>query len=152
MRSNRLRTALVDPPMGGGQRGFSLIEAIVATAIAVIAVLGMAHTFGMGRALVSRYEIGRAALGVAQARLEGFASHTPAAIVTPAADSVAFIYKGVTRGMEVWTVAWEDDPSDGTGGADTNGPNDLKRVTVQVHWGIGDDVNRVTLTRLISGL
>jgi len=143
--------ALVAPPVGGGQRGFSLIEAIVATAIAVLAVLGLAHTFGIGRAMVSRYEIGRVALGVAEARLEGYAARTPATIVTPSADSAAFVYKGVTRGMEVWSVQWEDDPADGTGGADTNGTHDMRRVTVWVHWGQGDEVNLVTLTRLFAG-
>ena len=45
----------------GSESGFSLMEAIVATAIAVIAVLGLAYSFGQGRAMIGRYEISRAA-------------------------------------------------------------------------------------------
>ena len=38
--------------------------------IASIAVLGLAYTFGVGRGMVNRYEIARAALGGAQDPLE----------------------------------------------------------------------------------
>ena len=36
------------------QNGFSLIEALTATVIAVFAVLGLAYTFSVGRGQVSR--------------------------------------------------------------------------------------------------
>ena len=43
-------------------RGFSLIEVLVALVIAVIAILGLAHTFGAGRGLINRYDTAREAL------------------------------------------------------------------------------------------
>ena len=132
------------------QRGFSLIEAVVATAIAVIAVIGIAHSFGMGRALITRYEVGRVALGLAQRRMETFAMRPSAEIAITPGDSVQFVYEGVPLGYESWAVAWVDDPYDGTGGGDTsNGPNDMKRVTVAVRWGTGSNANAVILNRLL---
>lgn len=135
------------------QRGFSLMEAVVATAIAVIAVLGLAHSFGMGRALIVRYEIGRAALGVASRRMETLAAQSPLTLPAPSADSVAFVYKGSAIGMESWTVQWVDDPYDGTGIADNvGGPNDLKRVTVSVRFAQQDGgMNQVQLERMLPG-
>ena len=135
------------------QRGFSLMEAVVATAIAVIAVLGLAHSFGMGRALIVRYEIGRAALGVATLRMETMAAQSPLTLPAPSADSTAFVYKGTPIGMESWTVQWVDDPYDGTGVADNSGgPNDLKRVTVSVRFAQTDGgMNQVQLERMLPG-
>src|SRR5262249_5885492 len=49
---------------------FTLVEALVAAIIAVLAVVGLAHTFGLGRAFINRFEVARAALGAAQERLE----------------------------------------------------------------------------------
>ena len=39
-----------------GERGVGLMEVIVATIIAVIAIVALAYTFGMGRGLVNRYD------------------------------------------------------------------------------------------------
>ena len=131
------------------QRGFSLVEAVVATAIAVIAVIGIAHSFGMGRALITRYEVGRVALGLAQQRMESYAMRPTEEIAITPGDSVAFVYDGQSVGFESWSVAWVDDPYDGTGAGDTsNGPNDMKLVTVTVRWGTGNDANNVSLHRL----
>src|SRR5437667_6718534 len=52
------------------ERGFSLVEALTAATISVIAVMGLAYSFGVGRGLVDRYEVARAALGEAQSQLE----------------------------------------------------------------------------------
>jgi hypothetical protein len=136
------------------QRGFSLMEAVVATAIAVIAVLGLAHSFGMGRALIVRYELGRAALGVATRRMEALAARSPLTLPAPSADSVAFVYKGNAIGMESWTVQWVDDPYDGLGVADNiGGPNDLKQVTVTVRFAQQDEgMNQVQLQRMLPAL
>src|SRR4029077_10263860 len=102
------------------QRGFSLIEAVVATVIAVVAVIGMAHSFGMGRALISRYEIGRVALGTVQRRMEFYAMRPSVEIASPQSDSVAFVYDGKNIGWESWNVVWVDDPFDGLGAGDTS--------------------------------
>ncbi len=52
------------------ERGISLTEALTAATLSVIAVIGLAYSFGVGRSLVDRYEIARAALGEAQTQLE----------------------------------------------------------------------------------
>lgn len=145
--------AALDDRFGSDQRGFSLMEAVVATAIAVIAVLGLAHSFGMGRALIDRYEIGRVALGAAELRMERFAS-LPSASVPTGADSVAFAYNSQTLGTERWSIEWVDDPYDGTGVGDiSGGPQDLKRVTVTIHWAQeGGGMNRVELQRMLPAL
>src|SRR6186997_61059 len=59
------------------ERGFSLIEVIVATVIAVIAVVGLAHSFGVGRGLIDRHENARDALGLAQQRVEYLLNRPP---------------------------------------------------------------------------
>jgi len=43
------------------ERGFSLAEALTGATISVIAVMGLAYSFGVGRGLVNRYEVARAA-------------------------------------------------------------------------------------------
>ena len=53
MRS-RIRPYGVRSDDRGAQSGFTLVEAIVATTIATIAVVGLAYSFGTGRALVNR--------------------------------------------------------------------------------------------------
>lgn len=130
------------------QRGFSLVEVVLATAIAVIAVVGLAYTFGIGRGLIGRYEIARAALGVAQARIESFAA-LPTAQVTPGTSGSAnFVVKGEVMGLERWDCRWQDEAFDGLAGADADGPNDVKRVSVSVTWGAGASLDSVTASRL----
>lgn len=152
MRSTGQLTALA-AGVTGDQRGFSLMEAVVATAIAVIAVLGLAHSFGMGSALIARYEIGRVALGAAGRRMDSIAARPAAGVSAPSADSVTFIYKGQALGYEKWTIQWVDDPYDGTGGLDISGsPQDLKRATVTIQWANqGGGMNRVQLERMLPG-
>ena len=53
-----------------GERGVGLMEVIVATIVAVVAILALAYTFGTGRGLVNRYEAARVALAAAQRRME----------------------------------------------------------------------------------
>ncbi len=131
-----------------GQRGFSLVEAVLATAIAVVAVLGLAYTFGVGRGLIGRYEIARAALGVAQSRMEQLAV-LPATLLTPGTTgSATFDYRGTSYGTERWNVSWYDAAFDSTGGSDSDGPNDLKQARVSVSWGAGAEADSIVLTRL----
>src|SRR6187399_3619811 len=52
------------------EAGFTLIEAMVATVIAVIAVVALAFTFGAARGLVDRYAVARSGLAVAEQRME----------------------------------------------------------------------------------
>ena len=50
------------------------MEVVVATVVAVVAVLALAYTFGTGRGLVNRYEAARVALAAAQRRMESLSA------------------------------------------------------------------------------
>ncbi len=119
------------------------MEAIVATVIATIAVVGLAHSFGLGRSFINRFETARAALGVAQKRLEIL--HAKSDPLTNLATGVLhlgpFVHAGHQVGKEEWNVTWYDDPA-------TPDPQDLKLVTVRVFWGQGAITDTVTLKRL----
>ena len=124
------------------------MEAITGTVIATIAILGLAHSFGIGRALINRYEVARVALGVAQSRIETLRTEAQGA---PDFDigvhgPYDFAAGGATLGREYWTVAWVDDPIDGTGGGDPDGGRDLKRVVVTVAWGQGIEADSLQVS------
>src|SRR5688572_23608911 len=115
------------------EHGFSLVEALVAVSIATIAVLGLAHTFGLGRGFINRFEVARAALGVAQQRLE-LLHGVPSNSEMFATDSLhfrPFMQGGGERGVEEWRVTWFDDP------ASPATTHDLKQVSVVVRWNMG---------------
>lgn len=120
-------------PPRSDQQGFSLIEALTATVIAVIAVLGLAYTFSVGRGQVNRYEVARAALGEAEGRMEQLLFVADA---RPASDSLvpgyrspvaAFTYAGATLGTAWWHVDAYDDPV-------LPQSSDLRRLVVCVRW------------------
>ena len=130
---------------GSGERGFSLVEAIAATVITTIAVLGLAHTFGIGRSLIDRFAASRDAGAAVQRRMEILAMTNPlSAELSPGVHPAAptpIVLNGNVPATEHWTVAWVDDVAD-NGGGDPD-PNDYKRVTVCIGWtqaGVSDTV------------
>ena len=134
----------------GREDGFSLTEAIVAAAIAVIAVLGLAHSFGVGRALIDRYAIARAATAVAERRLEQLTILPGSAPeFTIGSYRAPFFFNGEEIGTETWTIEWLDDPADGTGSSDPD-PHDLKKVTVEIRWRMAADSDVIRLSRLFA--
>ena len=131
------------------QRGFSLVEAVAGTALAILAIVALAHTFATGRGLIDRYEVARAALGVAQRRLEILTTRPPASLVVGQDSTLSFVFKGQAVGVEFWSVRWVDERIDSLGGSDLDGnPNDTKRVQVRVSWGSAFDADTVRLERL----
>jgi len=121
------------------------MEVVVATVIAVIAVVALAYSFGMGRGLVNQYEVARIALAAAQRRME-----TLSAGPVTATDLALGLHgpldvqvDGRTVARESWTVEAYDDPADGL-----HGDLDLKQVTATVSWGRTSPNETVTLTRL----
>jgi hypothetical protein len=126
------------------ERGFSLMEALAGATISVLAVLGLAHTFGVGRALVDRYEVARVALSEAESQLE-------ALTLRPAGDPTLrwgyvspvtpFLYQGQTMGSQNWRVVAYDEPN-------LPGSADLKRVIVTVRWVQGSRTDSLSLERL----
>ena len=126
------------------QRGFSLMEALTAATISVIAVLGLAYSFGVGRGLVNRYELARAALAEAQNQLEALtqvAPGDPVLAVGYVAPLTPFIYEGVQRGSHNWSVVSYDEPN-------LPGVVNLKRVRMTVRWQQDSRLDSLTLERL----
>jgi type II secretory pathway pseudopilin PulG len=118
------------------ERGIGLMEVVVATVIAVIAVVALAYSFGMGRDLVNRFEIARVALAAAQRRMEMLTALPGTATELalgrhPGSGTTPVQVDGRTMVVESWQVDAFDDPANGT----SSGSVDLKRVTVTVSWG-----------------
>ena len=120
------------------------MEALAGATISVIAVLGLAYSFGVGRGLVNRYEVARAALGEAQSQLEAL-QLVPRTDQTLAIGYVSaptpFLYEGVPLGTSGWRVVAYDEPS-------LPGPANLKRVVVTVRWTRNTQTDSVSLVRL----
>jgi len=120
------------------------MEAMTGATITVIAVLGLAYSFGVGRALVNRYEVARAALGEASAQLEAL-QLVPPSDPTKAFGYVSppspFRYEGATLGSSSWRVLAYDEPS-------LPGTQDLKRIIVTVTWRNNAQTDSVSLERL----
>jgi type II secretory pathway pseudopilin PulG len=126
------------------ERGFSLMEALTAATISVIAVLGLAYSFGVGRGLVNRYEVARAALGEAQSELEALqlvARNDPTLAFGYVSPPTPFRYAGATLGTSGWRVLAYDEPS-------LPGTQNLKRVVVTVTWTRNAQADSVSLERL----
>ncbi len=120
------------------------MEALTAATVAVIAVLGLAYSFGVGRGLVDRYELARAALGEAQSQLEALtlvASNDPVLALGYVAPLTPFRYEGVTRGSQNWRVVAYDEPN-------LPGTANLKRVLMTVRWQLDARQDSLTLERL----
>jgi hypothetical protein len=121
------------------------MEAIVATFISIIAILGLAYSFGMGRGFIERFAIGRTALGFACGKME--------VLTLPAnADSVAlnqplyvqpFNYRGNEAGTIEWRVEPYDDPQ-------VPGVADLNNVVVVARWGPPGQRDSLRLSRLFQ--
>lgn len=115
------------------QTGFSLIEALTATVIAVLAVLGLAYTFGVGSGQVNRYAVARAALGAAESRMERLLLLADA---EPGSDSLEFGYVSATtpfvyNGDAVGSLWWH---VDGYNDPDLPANPDMHRLVVCVRW------------------
>ncbi len=126
------------------ERGFSLMEALTAATISVIAVLGLAYSFGVGRSMVNRYEVARAALGEAQSQLEALTlllTTDPTLAIGYAASPTPFRYEGAARGTSYWRVVPYDEPN-------LPGTSNLKRVIMTVRWRSAARSDSVSLERL----
>ena len=126
------------------ERGFSLMEALTGATISVIAVMGLAYSFGVGRGLVNRYEVARAALGEAQSELEALhllPMGDPAMAIGYASPPTPFRYEGVAFGTSSWRVLPYDEPS-------LPGSVNLARVVVTVRWQQDAHTDSLSLERL----
>lgn len=107
------------------------MEILVATVIAVVAVIALAYMFGTGRGLVDHYAAARLALGAAHRRMEllGTLPASDPQLQIGYANTQDVVLEGRTAAWETWRVVGVHDPADPMGGAS------LKRVWVSVRWG-----------------
>ena len=133
LRRTRTRAGGRGPSGTADFAGFTLTEVLVALLITVLAVVGLAHTFGIGRGLIDRYATARSAMGVAQSRMELLRMESMKNIANPDLDPAvihpvtAITLNDRIAGEETWTVEWLDDPL-------VPGSQDYKRVRVTVSW------------------
>ncbi len=122
------------------------MEVVVATVIAIIAVVALAYSFGAGRGLVNQYEAARVALAAAQRRMETLSAGTATApdLTYGLHGPLDVQVDGRTVARESWLVEAYDDPADGIHAGDI----DLKKVTVTVSWGRLTPGETTSLTRL----
>ena len=129
------------------ERGFSLMEALAGATISVIAVLGLAYSFGVGRGLVTRYEVARAALGEAQSQLEALQlvyandRNDPTLAFGYLSSPTPFRYEGATLGSSSWRVVAYDEPH-------LPGVANLKLVVMTVRWTSNAQADSVSMERL----
>lgn len=127
------------------------MEAIVATVIAVIAALGLAYSFGIGRSNINRFEVARSADALAQSRMEALGVLAEG---HPTSDSLhvgahpstpnTFAYHGRVIGQEYWRV----EPAPLTVPAPIRA--NMVRVTTTVSWTLGGFADSVGYTRLVA--
>ncbi|HEV2104100.1 MAG TPA: type II secretion system protein [Candidatus Eisenbacteria bacterium] len=130
-------------PAVGDERGFSLMEVIVAASIATVAVLGLAYTFGLGRSFIDRYEASRLAQGEARAVLEQLRA-LPLTSDSLHVNSSWLADSLRVDGAAAGTVGWSVGPA-----VSLVAPNVLmRRVTVNARWTSGAQPESLALTRL----
>jgi hypothetical protein len=123
------------------EQGFSLMEAIVATVIATIAIVGFAYSIGMGRGFINGYEAARAADALAAACMDSL-STTGADLsvggprpITP----LPLVYNAQTIGGASWRVT---QPAAGVPGRSA-----MVQATVTVAWALGGHADSVQYSR-----
>ena len=134
-----------------GESGFSLMEAIVATVIAVIAALGLAYSFGIGRANVNRFETARVADARAQGRMEHLSmlmTHDPTILDLQAGlhpdTLLPFEFNGTVVGHEYWRIDTVPPAAPAT-----IRPK-MALLTVEVAWAMGGVADTARYTRLFG--
>jgi type II secretory pathway pseudopilin PulG len=127
----------------GPAAGFSLVELMVAMLLTVIAIMGLAHTFGLGTGFIDRYASARAALARASGQLEIVRGQVRSGASLASADSSSNILLAPGQAAVLHTlIEGVDDP------VNPGGAFDYYRVTASVSWtqaGITDSVRMVTL-------
>ncbi len=130
-----------------GESGFSLMEAIVATVIAVLAVVALAYTFGYGRAFINGFEVRRVAEGAAQAYMDSLGTlpvtSTGLTLGAHPAAPDPFVCNGRALGTISWRVSAPSDVPPGV-------INSLHEVTVTVAWTQGGISDSVAFTRVVA--
>jgi hypothetical protein len=123
------------------------MEAIVATVIAVIAVMGLAYAFGLGRSFINAFEVRRVADMKAQGCMEwlGTLPSSSPDLSLSTHPAQPFVFGGRTVGSMVWRVV---SPTSAQVPASITG--ELRVVSVSVSWTLGGMADSVLYTRMVS--
>lgn len=133
------------------ERGVTLLDTVVGTALMLVIFLGIAAAFQLSVDVVLNNKSRAAAIALADERMEYIRSLPYTAVGTVGgvpsgnlAQSEDVTLNGVTYVRRVFVV-YQDDPKDGTGASDTTGIADYKTVKVQVSWNSRTGARSVSL-------
>ena len=123
------------------QRGASLIDVVVGSALMLVVFMGISAVFQLAVEMVSNNKARAGAVSLSGERMEyirslsynsvGTAGGIPAGAI---AQSEAVSLNGISYTRRTF-IAYVDDPADGTGASDSNSiPLDYKVVRVDVSW------------------
>lgn len=140
-----------------GERGSTLLDAVVGTALMLVVFIGIVGAFRLTVIVVSNNKARAGAIALANERLEfvrslpynsvGTVGGIPSGSI---AQSETIVLNDVSYTRRTF-ISYEDDPADGTGGADTNGiRTDFKAAKASVSWTVRDGTHTVTLISRIS--
>ena len=138
-------------------RGVSLVDTIVASALVLIAFVGIAAAFQLSLEVVTNNKARAGAIALADERVEYIRSLSYSAVGTvggipsgaiPQSEPITLNNVHYTRRT---FIEYEDDPHDGVGSSDSNAvPEDYKSVKVDVSWSAKTGTRHVTLVTRVS--
>lgn len=134
------------------QRGVTLMDTIVGTALMLVIFLGIASTFKLAVDVVTNNKARGSAIALANERMEYMRSITYASLGTSGgipsgsiAQSESVVLNGITFTRRT-LIEYADDPKDGTGVSDSNGITaDYKVGKVDVAWTSRNGTRHITL-------
>lgn len=140
-----------------GERGSTLLDAVVGTALMLVVFVGIAGAFRLAVMAVGNNKARAGAIALANERLEFIRSLSYNAVGTSGGipsgalaqeESIELNDVDYTRRT---FISYEDDPADGLGGADENSiETDYKAVKTEVSWNGRDGVHTIELVTRVS--
>jgi hypothetical protein len=138
------------------KRGVTLIDTIVGTALLIIVFTGTVAALRLSLDVIINNRARAGAIALADERIEYIRALPYASVGTVGGVPPGTIAQSetVTLNQIQYTrrtyVAYEDDPTDGTGGSDSDGTLDYKAVKVDVSWNSRTGVRHVLLVTRLS--
>ncbi len=138
--------------LGHRQRGVTLMDTIVGTALMLVIFMGIAGVFQLSVDVVTNNKARGSAIALSNERMEYMRSITYASLGTTGgipsgsiAQSETVVLNGITFTRRTF-IEYADDPKDGTGALDSNSiTSDYKVGKVDVAWTSRNGVRHITL-------
>lgn len=140
--------------MSNRNRGFTLIEALVLVFLIMVVAVTFFSVFSSGTKGIIDSKKKLAAAEVANEKMEVARNLDYGDIGTTAGTVQGILpdYEAVSRNSGTYyvfiSVQYFDDPNDGTGGGDSTGADDYKKVRIKASW--EDDINSNNSVVLVS--